>query len=361
MKSCNALSVEALIVELIMCILEASCSSSPAFKGGAIGEDDDNNMLATPTNVKAEVDDDAVKVTWDEVKYAESYDVLRRTDTDDEGSWEYVGNSVIATSWIDKRPYTGNNYYMVQANGHNLRSEWSEIAKVYYSPRPQGVEKTTYTARGVSFKMVKVAGGTFKMGATEEQESFAYYDEKPVHEVTLSDYYIGETEVTQELWGAVMGSNPSYHKGTNLPVDSVSWDDCQDFIKELNSLTGKNFRLPTEAEWEFAARGGNKSKGYKYSGSSMWYRDNSNGETHVVVTKLPNELGLYDMSGNVWEWCQDWYDSHYYSNSPKNNPTGPSSGYFRVMRGGSWRSYPRVSYRGWASGRINDFGLRLAL
>ena len=201
-----------------------------------------------------------------------------------------------------------------------------------------GIE--TITIKGVQFKMVRVEGGTFQMGATSEQGSDAYDNEYPVHSVTLSDYYIGQTEVTQELWEAVMGDNPSYFTGDNQrPVERVSWDDCQEFIKKLNRLTGKNFRLPTEAEWEYAARGGNKSKGYKYSGSNdadavAWYYDNSGSKTHPVATKQSNELGLYDMSGNVWEWCQDCYGK--YSSHSQSNPKGANTGSIRVLRGGSW-------------------------
>ena len=213
-------------------------------------------------------------------------------------------------------------------------------------------EIETFTVNGVAFKMVKVAGGTFQMGATSEQGSKAYDGGYPVHSVTLSDYYIGQTEVTQELWEAVMGINPSKFKGDNqCPVEKVSWEDCQEFIEKLNRLTGKNFRLPTEAEWEYAARGGNKSKGYKYSGSNdadavAWYGDNSGGKTHPVATKQSNELGLYDMSGNVWEWCQDWYGD--YSSNSQTNPRGASTGSLRVLRGGSWNDIARgvrVSYR----------------
>ena len=236
-------------------------------------------------------------------------------------------------------------------------------------PKPE-FEYETYTVNGVSFDMVKVAGGAFTMGATSEQGSEADSDEKPTHKVTLSDYMIGKTEVTQELWQAVMGSNPSNFKGNNLPVEKVSWNDCQEFIKKLNSLTGLNFRLPTEAEWEYAARGGNKSKGYKYSGSNdigsvAWYTSTTNDSgTKPVATKSPNELGLYDMSGNVWEWCSDWYGS--YSSSSQTNPKGPSSGSDRVRRGGSWNSYARycrVLYRyNYAPGvRFSCLGLRLAL
>ena len=200
--------------------------------------------------------------------------------------------------------------------------------------------------------MVYVSGGTFTMGATSEQGSDADSDEKPTHRVTLSSYYIGKYEVTQAEWRAVMGSNPSNFKGDNLPVENVSWNDCQTFISKLNSLTGKNFRLPTEAEWEFAARGGNNSRGYKYSGSNdigsvAWYDGNSGSKTHSVGQKSPNELGLYDMTGNVWEWCQDWYGN--YSSSSQTNPTGPVSGSYRVYRGGSWvnlAGYCRVSNRG---------------
>ena len=230
-------------------------------------------------------------------------------------------------------------------------------------------EPKVYTVNGVSFKMIPVEGGTFTMGATAEQGSDAYDDEKPTHQVTLSDFSIGETEVTQELWEAVMGSNPSSCSGNQLPVECVSWNDCQTFITKLNQLTGAKFRLPTEAEWEFAARGGNKSLGYKYAGSNTigdvaWYNENSSiFETNAVAQKLANELGLYDMSGNVFEWCQD--ESGSYSSAAQINPTGPTSGSNRVMRGGasncSTRSC-RVSYRadnppsfsGW------HMGLRLA-
>lgn len=202
-------------------------------------------------------------------------------------------------------------------------------------------------------EMVYVAGGTFTMGATSEQGSDAYSDEKPVHSVTVSGFHIGKYEVTQKQWVEVMGSNPSYFKGDNLPVENVSWIDVQVFILKLNAKTGKKYRLPTEAEWEFAARGGNKSKGYKYSGSNTpsdvsWYDGNSNSKTHPVGTKSPNELGIYDMSGNVCEWCSDWYGE--YSSNSQTNPEGPSSGDKRVVRGGCWSGiasiFDRVSSRG---------------
>ena len=218
--------------------------------------------------------------------------------------------------------------------------------------------------------MVRVDGGTFRMGATSEQGSDAQDDEKPVHQVTLSGYYIGKYEVTQEEWQAVMGSNPSYHKGSGkLPVEDVSWDECQEFIRRLNSLTGKTFRLPTEAEWEYAARGGNKSRGYKYAGgnnigSVAWHDGNSGEKTHEVGGKQPNEIGMYDMSGNVFEWCSDWYSS--YSSSSQENPMGASSGSFRVYRGSSMLSnavYDHVARRFNCSPSLGvyNLGLRLAL
>ena len=191
------------------------------------------------------------------------------------------------------------------------------------------------------------------MGATKEQGDDADDDERPTHQVTLSDYYMGQTEVTQALWEAVMGTNPSYFKGDNLPVECVSWEDCQTFIRRLNEklssqLGGKLFSLPTEAQWEFAARGGNKSQGYKYSGSNnlddvAWYYANSGSNSHPVARKQPNELGLYDMSGNVWEWCKDWYGS--YSSNAQTNPQGPASGSLRVFRDGKYARLCRVSNR----------------
>ena len=238
------------------------------------------------------------------------------------------------------------------------------IGKANYTPNVK-----TFYANGVSFEMVEVRGGTFRMGATSEQDCDALDWEKPVHSVTLSGYFIGKTEVTQALWKAVMGSNPSWFNGEDLPVEFFSWNDCQEFIRKLNSLTGQNFRLPTEAEWEFACRGGNNSRGYKYSGSNYidnvaWYRDNSGDKTHPVATKLPNELGIYDMSGNVWEWCSDWYGG--YTSGAQTNSKGPYDGSHCVIRGGGWVSDAglcRSSYRYYFSpgGQGGFLGLRLAL
>lgn len=232
------------------------------------------------------------------------------------------------------------------------------------------INKTVYTVNGVSFSMVKVYGGTFTMGASYGN-SDAEPSEKPAHQVALGDYSIGETEVTQALWQAVMGKNPSFTTGDlQCPVEMVSWKDCQKFIRKLYALTGVAFRLPTEAEWEYAARGGSQSRGYKYSGSNdiesvAWYGDNSLHGTSPVKSKKPNELGLYDMSGNVGEWCTDWYGQSYYSSSPQINPKGPSSGLGRSFRGGSWdraawccrtvsRDYNSPDFRGFYT------GLRLA-
>lgn len=229
-----------------------------------------------------------------------------------------------------------------------------------------------FTVKGVSFNMIHVEGGTFQMGATSEQGSDVGSDEKPVHQVTLSSFFIGETEVTQELWEAVMGSNPSWYKGKKCPVENVSWDNIQEFIRKLNAMTGKQFRLPTEAEWEYAARGGKKSMGYKYSGSNTiddvaWYTENTNHKrTCDVKTKQANELGLYDMSGNVYEWCNDCYGD--YSSSSQSNPKGPSStsNHKRVLRGGAFSQSAkdcRVSGRASFGQRYTGpiFGLRLAL
>ena len=230
------------------------------------------------------------------------------------------------------------------------------------------------------YEMVFVQGGTFTMGATPEQGRDCSDNEKPAHRVTVSDYYIGKYPVTQAVWKLIMGSYPSelYNKGCdNCPVEGVSWNDAQEFIGKLNATkTNGNYRLPTEAEWEFAARGGNQSKGYKYSGGNTmyevsWYRigDSGNskhgteGTTDPVGTKKPNELGICNMSDNVCEWCNDWYDS--YSSKSQNNPIGPSTGRSRVTRGGSWgdsAKFCRVSSRSYCepSSHAACIGFRLA-
>lgn len=216
--------------------------------------------------------------------------------------------------------------------------------------------------------MVTVEGGTFTMGATPEQ-GVCDNDEYPSHQVTLSSFSIGKYEVTQEEWRAVMGTNPASFQGDKCPVEFVSWNDCLEFIEKLNSLTEMKFRMPTEAEWEFAARGGNISRGYQFAGSNIlnsvgWHSGNSGSRTKEVGQKSPNELGLYDMTGNLWEWCSDWYGS--YSGNSQTDPTGPVNGTSRVLRGGGWNGGAkncRISNR---DGRLPDYssdrlGLRLVI
>ncbi|MBQ7448350.1 MAG: SUMF1/EgtB/PvdO family nonheme iron enzyme [Paludibacteraceae bacterium] len=237
-----------------------------------------------------------------------------------------------------------------------------------------------YKVNGVSFTMVQVEGGTFMMGEDMNTDKMAYKNEGPVHQVTLNTFMIGETEVTQALWRAVMGtgireqamkgssSTLLHGEGDNLPMYYVNYEDCQAFIRKLNSLTGLSFRLPTEAEWEYAARGGQQSA-YKYAGGDVatnvaWCQENADGTTHPVAQKRPNELTIYDMSGNVWEWCQDWYGP--YSSAQQTNPRGASGGAFRVFRGGSWYGNVRrcrvTSRQGNApSDRSSDLGFRLVL
>ena len=235
--------------------------------------------------------------------------------------------------------------------------------------------------RDLGLKMVAVAGGTFQMGATSEQGSDAFSDEKPVHSVTLDGFYIGKTEVTQAQWEAVMGTTIAqqrdkagasslYGVGDDYPMYYVSWEEAVQFCEKLSRLTGKTYRLPTEAEWEYAARGGQRADGTKYAGGNTigdvgWYDGNSSNQTHPVGQKQANGLGLYDMSGNVFEWCSDWYGEDYYSSSPSVNPQGPASGSRRVNRGGGW-DYGAVDwhvsgrYRSTSGDRFSDLGFRVA-
>ncbi|MCR4602850.1 MAG: SUMF1/EgtB/PvdO family nonheme iron enzyme [Prevotella sp.] len=245
-----------------------------------------------------------------------------------------------------------------------------EEAKEYAEPEEDAEtdEQTLYFNVGkASFSMTLVEGGSFWMGASSEQQEYAKEEEYPVHKVTLGSYYIAETEVTQGLWEEVMGSNPSSKVGRSLPVENVSYEDCQLFVQLLSKETGHNFRLPTEAEWEYAARGGTNSRQYVYAGSDNaeevgWIKGNCN-STQPVATKKANELGLYDMTGNVCEWCQDWYAT--YNETEEYNPQGPSSGTARVGKGGGWcnsAARNRVSCRNSGAPSYKDYnlGLRLA-
>ena len=224
------------------------------------------------------------------------------------------------------------------------------------------------TANNLNLSMIAVKGGMLTIGCTAEQGDDCRDAEKPDYLASISDFFIGKYQVTQAQWKAVMGDNPSYYKGDNLPVERVSWNDVQEFINKLNVLTGKQYRLLTEAEWEFAARGGNSSKGYKYSGSNSvsdvaWIADNSDKTTHPVGTKLANELGIHDMSGNVLEWCSNWLGQ--YTDIGKVNPKGANSGTLRVGRGGSWNSIDRMVRVSSRTGnnpdsRAMNLGFRLA-
>ena len=238
----------------------------------------------------------------------------------------------------------------------------------------------TETAYGINMEMVYVQGGEFLMGGTSEQGSDAESDEQVIRRVNVGDFYIGRFEVTQAQWESVMGTSVSqqrnkanseyslYGTGSNYPMYYVSWEEASEFCRILSRKTGRTYRLPTEAEWEYAARGGQKSDRTKYSGSNLidyagWYEGNSSSSTHPVGTKSPNELGICDMSGNVWEWCRDWYSNNYDRNQT-DNPTGPVSGSYRVLRGGCWyrdAAYCRVSYRdGLFSGsRYSGNGFRI--
>ncbi|MBO4813566.1 MAG: SUMF1/EgtB/PvdO family nonheme iron enzyme [Muribaculaceae bacterium] len=255
-----------------------------------------------------------------------------------------------------------------QLNNHTIMNKAFTLFAALLVSIPawaQEISKREITVNGVTFNMVAVEGGRFNMGGTCEQLT-PEDDEFPIHVVTLDDFYIGETEVTQALWSAVMGENPSGFQGDpNLPVERVMWIECQTFVSKLSTLTGINFRLPTESEWEYAARGGKYTHYYQYSGSDdidevAWHDGNC---THVVGQLQPNELGIYDMSGNVFEWCQDWFGD--YDMMPIVNPTGPEDGENRVRRGGSWGGTyngSRVSFRRYEleNIRYNYIGLRLA-
>ena len=220
-----------------------------------------------------------------------------------------------------------------QRNDDQIKELSTSCSKEYvdsgYTITEQSNGNKLISVNGVSFLMIKITGGEFEMGGTEEQGKDSSFTEKPVHKVIVEDFHMSDTVVTQKLWRVVMGKHQSQFKGDNRPVTNVSYNDCMEFVRRLSSITGNNFRLPTEEEWEFAARGGNNSSTYKYSGSDRleeiaWYVDNANRVTHDVKKKLPNALGLYDMSGNVWEWCSTLF--HKYGQKPQ--------GSLMITRGG---------------------------
>ena len=275
------------------------------------------------------------------------------------GNMYYNGEGLYTTS-----------YRFGMANYYKAAEKGSPEAQKKLSTIITEVTKNvrTFTVKGVSFNMVPVQGGSFIMGASDA-ENGAFEQEKPSHHVKLSSFYIGQTEVTQELWEAVMGNNPSHHKGPKLPVENVSWEECQQFIINLNSLSGRSFRLPREAEWEFAAEGGNKHDDYGwYYTDFYWYASNSGEETHEVGARIPNELGIYDMLGNVYEWCADTYLK--YSPSSVTDPLVIEPFGFnwdKVIRGGccySQQKYCRTTYRAselYSGVRRTGVGFRLAL
>ena len=298
----------------------------------------------------------------------ESYEFSVRTSWGQRGDTinpyhEEKDGTLTKSFFFRKRPNIKFKDITLLADGQNVA--FKNVALLADGRELKKVQCTDLCGKGLEFevnsyrfKMIRVEHGKFTMGASD-----GYRSERPVHKVTLTkDYYIGETPVTQKLWEAIMGDNPSYFKGDDLPVECISWNDCQTFIKQLNYKTGKTFRLPTEAEWEFAAFSGNLH-GY-LNGYYGWNKENSEDTTHPVKTKEANELGLYDMNGNVWEWCQDWYER--YSSCNETNPAGPHIGDGRVIRGGSWAYKARCcsgTYRKgyYPDGKSSDLGFRLVL
>jgi formylglycine-generating enzyme required for sulfatase activity len=254
------------------------------------------------------------------------------------------------------------------------KPDFSNVGNTTPEPvKPIDLPRQNYTEKafGLDMDMVWVEGGSFTMGCKEGRDTDCLKSEKPAHRVTLDGYYMGRTEVTQAQWRTVMGTNPSHFKNCDdCPVEEVSLYDIQGFLQKLKDQTGQSYRLPTEAEWEYAARGGQNTRNYQYAGSNTlrdvaWYDSSSESKTHPVAQKKPNELGLYDMTGNVDEWCADWYGSDYYAYAPSSNPQGATSGLLRVLRGGSWDSnarYCRVSHREhYAPDYSIYFGFRICL
>ena len=306
-------------------------------------------------------------------------DAMIWIDNEHKGSTPMVFNKILVGEHrvrIAKDGFTYHEQLLSIEDGQDKYISYSlnQADGVVHSNMPArslvSAETHSFSVKDVAFTMVKVKAGTFIMGATAEQLDDMNDNEIPIHQVSISDFYMGQTEVTQALWQAVMGDNPSsFPSNPSNPVENVSWEDCQTFVRKLNQLTGQTFRLPTESEWEFAARGGADTIDYKYAGDSIpnnvaWFVGNSLATTHIVAMKAPNQLGLYDMSGNVCEWCQDWYGSYEMSN--QKDPKGPATGSYKVYRGGSWyfdARYARVSQRNYHTSTFSNYniGLRLAL
>lgn len=301
---------------------------------------------------------------------------LGMTEIRDKELWIYVGSEVTCSIKIKH-----NDYETVRFKSKEPLLPQSIYSLILLVDDKEKEKKTThqdktFIVNGFAFDMVYVEGGTFVMGCSGNNENICDDDEMPAHNVTVNSFYIGRFEVSQDLWKAVMGYNPSHFKGNKHPVECVSWYECETFVNRLSELTGYEFRIPTEAEWEFAARGGNNSKHYFYSGSNTasdvsWFasdkldlKETIKKGTHNIGQKAPNELGVYDMSGNVYEWCYDWFGLYYVQH--ENNPTGPKNGTYRVGRGGSWINpgdYCRVSYRSYSPPGNGYYylGLRIAM
>lgn len=325
----------------------------------------------TVSNVRFEQVDNKVKITYSLDKQA---DISVCVSDDGGKTWSSPLKSVSGD--VGERILAGDNILY-----WDVLSEYSLFAgtNICFRVAPQSDKNLTFTINGYTFTMIYVKGGTFTMGVTPEQGNDANNYEEPAHSIMLNNYWIGQYEVTQGLWKAVMGNNPAYfQEGDSLPVEQVNYEDCQDFVHRLNNSlskqlqSDKHFSLPTEAQWEYAARGGIRSQGYEYAGSNnlsevaWWYADNSDIiTTHPVGQKLSNELGLYDMSGNVWEWCQDRYSDDF-SSEQENSLSDDSSTSPRANRGGSYYSGAtncRVSYRNYYSPifLFRNLGLRLVL
>jgi formylglycine-generating enzyme required for sulfatase activity/tRNA A-37 threonylcarbamoyl transferase component Bud32 len=294
-----------------------------------------------------------------------------RTVIEQKGTSVSEKGSAVAATEVDSKPPKSNRAPWIAlalaAIGVVVMTVFAQWSNYTNPPSPNAAHSINAPAAlAHEIELVRVEGGTFQMGGASGGED----NERPVHAVTLSSFYIGKYEVTQAQWREVMGSNPSYFTNCDqCPVEQVSWNDVKDYIQKLNAKTGKQYRLPTEAEWEFAARGGNQSKGYTYSGSNdlqavAWFRENTKSKTYIVGQRQANELGIHDMSGNVWEWCSDWYGD--YKGQSRTNPTGPPSGDFRVLRGGCWSNFAqncRSADRGRGSpgNRDRSSGFRLVL